>query len=266
MFRPRVIPVLLLRNMGLVKSINFANFKYIGDPINAVKIFNDLRADEIVFLDILASKESRVISLDFVREVGDEANMPFSVGGGIRNISDIRNILKAGAEKVVINTYASENSDFIKIASDEFGSSTIVVSIDVKKNILGKQLIYSYGGSKNTKMNPVDFAKLMEDKGAGELIVNSIDSDGTMYGYDINLIRSVSDAVSIPVVALGGAGKIDDFVLAIKIGHSSAVAAGSLFVFHGPRKAVLVNYPSIEEFEHLTLGIYEDPFFSGSSC
>ena len=138
MYRPRVIPILLLKNNGLVKSIRFKNHRYIGDPINAVKIFNDLKADELVFLDILATKKNRTISLDFVRNVGDEANMPFAVGGGIRTINDIKNIINAGAEKVIINTYASQNPDFIRESSDIFGSSSIVVSIDVKKKIFGK--------------------------------------------------------------------------------------------------------------------------------
>lgn len=251
MFRPRIIPVLLLRNLGLVKSVGFKNYKYIGDPINAVKIFNDLKADELVFLDILASKEKRAISLDFVLKVGDEANMPFSVGGGIKTIQDIKSILRAGAEKAVINTCAIENPSFISTAAKEFGSSTITVCIDVKKKILGRQQVYIYGGSKSTDLNPVSFAKSMEEKGAGELIINSIDRDGLMEGYDIELIKAISDSVTIPVVALGGAGRLADLNEAVKNGHASAVAAGSLFVFHGPRRAVLINYPQPEELKNI---------------
>ena len=243
MFRPRVIPILLLKGLGLVKSIKFKNYRYIGDPINAVKIFNDLKADELVFLDILASKEKRTISLDFVRKVGDEANMPFAVGGGIKSIQQIKEIINAGAEKVIINTYAVENPDFIKQASDIFGSSTIVVSIDVKKKFLGKKQVYIIGGGKSTGLDPVSFAKLMEEKGAGEIIINSIDKDGLMTGYDLSLIEEVSKAVAIPVVAAGGAGGIQDFKPAINV-YASAVAAGSMFVYHGPRHAVLINYPS----------------------
>lgn len=244
MFRPRVIPILLLKDKGLVKSVQFKNYNYIGDPINAVKIFNDLKADELVFLDILASKEKRKISLEFVRKVGDEANMPFAVGGGVQTIQDIKEIINAGAEKVIINSYAVENPDFIKEASEEFGSSTIVVSIDVKKKLFGKNQVYTHGGSKSSGISPVDFAKSMEEKGAGEIIINSIDQDGLMNGYDIDLTREVAMAVKIPVVACGGAGKLEDFKTAINSAYSSAVAAGSLFVYHGPRKAVLVNYPS----------------------
>jgi cyclase len=247
MFRPRVIPVLLLKNLGLVKSVKFKDYRYIGDPINAVKLFNDLGADELAFLDILANNENRSISLDFVRRVGDEANMPFSVGGGIRSIKEIRQVLNAGAEKVIVNTYASENPCFIKEASEEFGSSTIVVSIDVKKSLFGKELVYNYSGRKATKYDSVSFAQLMEVQGAGEIIVNSIERDGMMNGYDISLIKKISEAVRIPVVALGGAGNNNDLRKAVMEGYASAVAAGSLFVFHGARRAVLINYPTQEE-------------------
>ena len=250
MFRPRVIPILLLKNKGLVKSIKFKNHRYIGDPINAVKIFNDLKADELVFLDILASKSKRMISLDFVRKVGDEANMPFAVGGGIRTVAEIKQVINAGAEKVVINSYAVENPNFIKEASDVFGSSTIVVSIDVKKKVFGKKQVYTHGGSKSTGLNPIEFAKLMEKCGAGEIIINSIDQDGTMSGYDLNLIESISSAVTIPVVAAGGAATTNDFKLAVK-SFASAVAAGSMFVYHGARKAVLINYPPLSEIKRL---------------
>lgn len=244
MFKPRTIPVLLLKNRGLVKSIAFKNHRYIGDPINAVKIFNDLKADELVFLDILASKENRTVSLDFVKDVGEEANMPFAVGGGVKTIEQIRKIINAGAEKVVINTNAAKDPDFIKAAAETFGSSTITVCIDVKKNILGKEQAWSMNGSKPSGISPVDYALLMEEKGAGELIIQSIDLDGTMKGYDIRLIRKISESVSIPVVALGGAGRIDDLRKGFKEGYASALAAGSIFVFHGPRKAILINYPT----------------------
>lgn len=247
MFIPRIIPVLLLKDKGLVKSIRFKDYRYIGDPINAVKIFNDLRADELVFLDILASKEKRLISLDFVRNVGDEANMPFAVGGGIRNIEDIRKIIHAGAEKVAINTFAIENPSFIEEAAREFGSSTIIVSLDVKKKRFGKKQLYILSGSKSTGLSPIEFAKHMEERGAGEILLNSIDHDGIMDGYDLELVREVSDAVSIPVVACGGAGGLQHLREGVMKGHASAVAAGSMFVYHGPRKAVLVNYPSTEE-------------------
>ena len=249
MFRPRIIPVLLLKNQGLVKSIAFKNHRYIGDPINAVKIFNDLKADELVFLDILASKENRTISLDFVKNVGEEANMPFAVGGGIKTIENIREIIGAGAEKVIINTEAAKNPDFIHEASETFGSSTIVVCIDVKKKFLGKEETWIFGGSKPTGKTPVEFAQQMEARGAGEIIIQSIDRDGTMNGYDIPLIRKISEAISIPVVALGGAGNLQHMKQAFYEGFANGLAAGSMFVYHGARKGVLINYPERKEIE-----------------
>jgi len=253
MFRPRVIPVLLLKNKGLVKSVNFKNYRYIGDPINAVKIFNDLRADELVFLDILASKENRTIPVEFVRQVGDEANMPFAVGGGIKTLTAIEDVIKAGAEKVIINTYGIQNPDFIKEASENFGSSTIVVSIDVKKNIFRKERVYVYGGSKISSYGALDLAKLLEEKGAGEIFLTSIDKEGTMSGYDFELIKRIASNVSIPVIAHGGAGTLYDLKKAVKESYASAVAAGSMFVYHGPRNAVLINYPTQEELRKLFL-------------
>jgi len=251
MFRPRVIPVLLLKGQGLVKSVQFKNHRYIGDPINAVRIFNDLKADELIFLDILATKENRIISLDFVKNVGEEANMPFAVGGGIKTISQIRDILNSGAEKVVINTKAFLNTGFIRQAADTFGSSTISVCIDVKKKLFGPEQSWIIAGSKPTGKSPVEIAKEMERQGAGELIIQSIENDGMMKGFDLQLIRRISEAVTIPVVALGGAGSIMDFKQAVNEGSASAVAAGSMFVYHGPRNAVLVNYPTHEQLAEL---------------
>ena len=244
MFRPRVIPVLVLQNLGLVKTIKYNKSRYIGDPINAVKIFNDLKADELIFLDIKASKEKRKISLDFVKKVGAEANMPFAVGGGIKTITDIKEIINAGAEKVVLNTSTFEDPEFVKKASQEFGSSTIVVSIDVKKRFLRGEQVFICGGTKATGENPLDYAKKMEKFGAGEIIINSIEHDGMMNGYNIELIKEISENVTITTVASCGAGKFSDFSKAINDGYASAVAAGSLFVYHGPRNAVLINYPT----------------------
>lgn len=247
MFRPRIIPVLLLKNRGLVKSVNFKNHRYIGDPINAVKIFNDLKADELVFLDILASREKRTISVDFVKEVGDEANMPFAVGGGIKTLGDIEKLIKAGAEKVIINSYAVENPHFIKEAAENFGSSTIVAAIDVKKNIFKKEKVYAYGGRKASKYDPVTLAQIYEANGVGEIIITSIEQEGTMQGYDLTLIKKVASKVLVPVVAHGGAGSFEDFKRAVKESYASAVAAGSMFVYHGPRRAVLINYPNRDD-------------------
>ena len=247
MFRPRIIPVLLLKNLALVKSIQFKNHRYIGDPINAVRIFNNLKADELVLLDIEASKSKRLISLDFVKNVGEEAYMPFAVGGGVKSIEDIKAIIHAGAEKVVINTHAARNPDFIKEASDTFGSSTIVVCIDVKKKMFKGQRTWILGGSRSTAFTPLEFAQLMEKNGAGELIIQSIEKDGTMEGYDVELTKHISTAVSVPVVALGGAGKETDLIEGYQDGYANALAAGSLFLYQGKKRGVLINYPDKNE-------------------
>lgn len=251
MFRPRIIPVLLLKKQGLVKSIKFKNHRYIGDPINAVKIFNDKRADELVFLDINATRDNRLISLDFVSKVGDEANMPFAVGGGIKTIEDIRKILENGAEKVVINTAAIENPNFVREASVTFGSSTIVICIDIKKNLFGKLQVVYKNAERKSKVDPILFAKKMEIEGAGEIIIQSVDRDGTFAGYDLDTIRQVSESVTIPVVALGGAKDFKDFKNVTENCFASAAAAGSMFVYHGQRKAVLINFPTKHQIKEL---------------
>ena len=248
MFRPRLIPVLLLQNNALVKSVKFKNHNYIGDPINAVKIFNDLKADELVLLDIDASLEGRRISSEVIRRVGEEANMPFSVGGGIKSIEDIKEVIACGAEKAILNTHAIKNPFLIKEAAAHFGSSTIVLCIDVKKRFLGKSnYVFIKNGRELTQYNPVTLAKMAEEMGAGEIIIQSITNDGTMRGYDIELIKSISNAVTIPTVALGGAGSIDDFKNAFQDGLVNGIAAGSFFVYQGSNKGVLINYPSKED-------------------
>lgn len=247
MFRPRVIPVLLLKNQALVKSRKFGDHNYIGDSINAVRIFNDLKADELVFLDIDASAQNRMIPLDFVKDVGGEANMPFSVGGGIRTINEIRSVIKSGAERVIIGSHAMVDPDFIYQASEEFGSSTITVCVDVKKKFLGGYQVCHLNGKKNTGYSPEEFALLMQEKGAGEIIIQSVEKDGMMQGYDIDLIKKISSSVTIPVVALGGAGNYEHLKEAYYSGGATGLAAGSLFVYHGPKKGVLINYP--ERFE-----------------
>lgn len=250
MFRPRIIPVLLLKDEYLVKSVQFKKHNYIGDPINAVRIFNSLQADELVFLDIEASRQGRLVDLNFVRNVGEEAHMPFAVGGGIRKLTDIQDIIAAGAEKVVIGTYALENPDFIRQASEAFGSSTISVCIDVKKKLFGKPVVWSMNGSRSYPYTAVEFAQLMEQKGAGEIIIQSIEHDGMMQGYQLELIRSISEAVTIPVVALGGASSEQDLEDAHLKSFANGVAAGSLFVYQGSQKGVLISYPKKKDFFH----------------
>lgn len=254
MLRPRIIPVLLLKNLALVKSVQFKNHRYIGDPINAVRIFNALKADELVFLDIEASIHNRLISLDFVARVSEESEMPLAVGGGVKSIADIKALISAGAERVVINTQAARNPDFIKDATEAFGSSTIVVCIDVRKKLFQGPRTWILSGRRSSAYSPIEFAQLMEKNGAGELIIQSIDRDGTMQGYDIELIKSISSAVSIPTVALGGAGQEKDFIEAYSNGHANALAAGSLFVYQGKKRGVLINYPDRNR------SIFEDSF------
>lgn len=251
MFLPRIIPVLLLKGKGLVKTVMFKEPKYIGDPINAVKIFNDLKADELVFLDITASKEGRTVSIDLVKDIGDEAFMPFGIGGGIQSVEQIEQLLKSGAEKVIINTQAIINPKLIEEASKIFGSQSIVVSIDVKKSFSGRYFVWIKDGAEKTNLNPVEAAKKAEDFGAGEIIINSIDLDGKMNGYDIKLVKTIVDEVNIPVVACGGAGTLDHLKEAFYEGNAHALAAGSMFVYHGPRNAVLINYPTKNEILQL---------------
>lgn len=237
----------MLRKRGLWKSRKFRDHVYLGDPINAVRIFNDLKADELVFLDIDASREGRCITHDFVRQVGEEASMPFAVGGGIRNLGEIKRLIATGAEKVVIGTFAAEKPGFIREAAREFGTSTLSVCMDVKRNFWGSEKVFVRSGRKGTGITPLNFAQKMEENGAGEIIVQSIERDGTMQGYDLAMIRSISEVVSIPVIALGGAGKMEHLKQAYTGAFATGLAAGSLFVFKGSRNSVLINYPENTE-------------------
>jgi cyclase len=229
-----------------VKTIRFKNPKYIGDPINAVKIFNEKEVDELVFLDITASKERREPNYKLISEITSECFMPLGYGGGIQNEHQIAKLLAIGVEKIVINTRATDRR-FLEAAVKTFGSSTIVASMDVKKAFLtGKQYVYTNSGSLKIQVDPVTYAKGLEDSGVGELFVTSIDQDGLMSGYDLELLTKITKQVSVPVVISGGAGSFADFKNAVQAG-ASAVAAGSLFVFKGPNRAVLINYPSQKE-------------------
>jgi cyclase len=247
MLRTRVIPCLLIDKGRLVKTVQFSNPKYLGDPINAVKIFNDKEVDELILLDIAATAEKRKPDFNFIAQIAGECFMPMGYGGGIKSIEDIKTIFNLGVEKIILNNYAIENPEFVKKASDIFGSQSIIISIDVK-NINGKYEVFAQNGKKPTQINPVDFALKMEKMGAGEILLNSIDRDGTMQGYDTELIERVAKLLTIPLVAGGGAGKIEDFVKATRAG-ASAVSAGSMFVFYGANRAVLINFPSREELE-----------------
>ena len=209
-----------------------------------VQFFNEKEVDELVFLDITATNENRSPAFQMLAGITSECFMPLGYGGGIRSIDDIKTLLSIGIEKVILNTSAIERPALVRAAADYAGSQAVVISIDVKKNFLGKYEVWTHSGKKGTGLDPVKHAIEMEKRGAGELFVNSIDRDGTMQGYDIELIRRLSDSVSVPVVACGGAGKLQDLADAIKLGGASAVAAGSFFVFHGPLRGVLISYPS----------------------
>lgn len=241
-----MVPCLLIQNQALVKTVRFKNPKYVGDPVNAVKIFNEKEVDELVLLDITATFEKRKPNFNLIAHIASEAFMPLGYGGGVQDVSDMKQLFSLGIEKIVINSYAVENPSFIKQASQLFGSQSIVVSIDVRKSIFGKYRVFTHNGSKNTRLEPVSFAQKIEKMGAGEILLTSIDRDGTMQGYDLDLIKSVSQSVNIPVIVCGGAGKKEDFAKAITAG-ASAVAAGSMFVFCGKHRAVLISYCEVSE-------------------
>jgi len=248
MLKTRVIPVLLLKDGGLYKGVKFKKHKYVGDPINTVKIFNDKEVDELILLDITASKNKKGPNFELLNNIAAEAFMPLAYGGGVTNIEQAKLLFSIGFEKIVLNSAIKNNDVLITFIANHFGSQSVVVSLDIKKNLFGKYSCFVECGSVDIKKNPIDFAKHLEKLGVGEIIVNSIDRDGTSKGYDLDMIEKISSCVSVPVVALGGAGSITDFANAVKFGASS-VAAGSMFVFNGPHNAVLITYPSYKELE-----------------
>ncbi len=249
MLRTRVIPCLLLRNGGLVKTVKFGEAKYVGDPINAVKIFNEKEVDELVFLDITATAANRGPNFELIRDIATEAFMPFGYGGGITTIEQVASLVALGVEKVVLNTSVVERPEFIREAANLVGSSSVVVSIDVKRSLLGRYEVVTRNAGRKSGLDPIEWARRAADLGAGEVLLTSVDRDGTQKGYDLALLRQVTEAVSIPVIASGGAGSLDDFRAAVQEAGASAVAAGSLFVFHGKHRAVLITYPDYRELE-----------------
>jgi cyclase len=248
MVEVRVIPCLLWQNSGLVKTVKFKDPTYVGDATNAIRIFNEKEVDELILLDIDASVKKQKPDIGLIRTIASECFMPLCYGGGITSLQDIRDIVNVGVEKVSLNTRAVEDPAFVKQAAETFGSSTIVVTIDYKKGLFGGTSVTAMGGRKKSKYNPMEFAQLMEQMGAGEIVLNSIDRDGTMSGYDTELIKKISDAVSIPVIAMGGAGRVEHFFELMENTHVAAVAAGSMFVFQGRHRAVLINYPDKKLF------------------
>ena len=250
MLKTRVIPSLLLRDGGLVKTVRFKDARYVGDPINAVRIFNEKEVDELVFLDIGATAGRRGPNFELLEDIASEAFMPFGYGGGITRVDEIRRLFGLGVEKVVLNSAAVANPELVSEAAALAGSSSIVVSIDARRSWLGKHGVYARAGTHDAKRSPVEYAREMEQRGAGEILLNSIDRDGTMSGYDLDLIQAVAQAVTVPVVAVGGAGTLQHFREAVDKG-ASAVSAGSMFVFHGRHRAVLITYPDYSDLERL---------------
>jgi imidazole glycerol-phosphate synthase subunit HisF len=243
MLRVRVIPCLQLRQDSLVKTVRFRKPAYIGDPVNTVRIFNELEVDELAFLDIRASVEGRGPNFPVLQQIADECFMPLAYGGGIRSFADAQSILPLGFEKVIVNSYAEKNPALIAELAEHFGSQAVIVSIDVRRNLWGRARVYTRSGTRNTHRDPVTWAQEAQARGAGELLLTSIDREGTWAGFDLELVRSVTDAVHIPVVAHGGAGSLDDIARVVNEAGASAVALGSMVVFQKQGRGVLVNFP-----------------------
>lgn len=250
MLKIRVIPCLLLQDGGLVKTENFKKPRYLGDPTNAVKIFNKKEVDELIFIDIEASKKNREPNWEVIEDLASECFMPLGYGGGITSLEQIERLLKIGVEKVIINHHALKNPEFITSAAEHFGTSTIVCAVDIKKNLWGKYEVFDHVKGKLTGLSPLEYVTKLEELGAGEIFINNVDREGSFKGFDLDYTRSIAHKVSVPVIICGGAASIQDIGLASKSGVS-AVAAGSLFVFQGPHRAVLISYPSPEDLKKI---------------
>ncbi|TMM58945.1 imidazole glycerol phosphate synthase subunit HisF [Maribacter algarum] len=252
MLRSRIIPCLLVRNKGLVKTVQFKEGKYVGDPINAVKIFNEKEVDELIVLDIDATKEGREPDFKMIENLANESRMPLCYGGGVKTVEHAKKIIHLGAEKVALSSAVIANPNLVTEIAKAVGVQSVIVVLDVKKKgLFGKYQVYTHNGTKSTGKDPKELAKQFEALGAGEIVVNSIDNDGIMKGYDGKLIDMIRSAINLPMTVLGGAGTLDDIKGIIKKYKVIGVAAGSLFVFKGKYKAVLINYPNREEIKEL---------------
>jgi cyclase len=256
MLRPRIIPCLLVHEKGLVKSVNFKNHKYVGDPINAVRIFNEKEVDELMVIDIDATVENREPDYKMIENLATECRMPLCYGGGVKTVEQAQRIFSLGVEKIAISSAIIEDPDFITRMAEKVGTQSVVAVLDVKKKLLGGYEVYTHNGKKKTGKNPIEFAKELEKLGIGEIVINSIDNDGVMKGYDLSIIEKVRDVVSIPMTVLGGAGSLEDIKQLIKKFGIIGASAGSLFVFKGVYKAVLINYPSRDEKDSLIMDNY----------
>jgi imidazole glycerol-phosphate synthase subunit HisF len=247
MLRSRIIPCLLVHNKGLVKTVKFKDPKYVGDPLNAVRIFNEKEVDELMVLDIDATKEGRGPDMTLIKNLAQECRMPLCYGGGVNTPQQAKEIINLGAEKVALSYAAINNPSLVNKIAKAVGTQSVIVVLDVKKKFLGGYEVYTLNGSKATGKDPIDAAKQFEELGAGEIVINSIDQDGTMSGYDIKLNDKIRNAISLPMTILGGASSLDEIGKSIKYYKTIGAAAGSLFVFKGKYRAVLINYPSYDE-------------------
>lgn len=243
MARVRIIPVLLLHNGGLYKTVRFKNAAYIGDPINSVRIFNEKEADELMVLDFRATKENKGINFSKIEEMAGEAFMPMAYGGGIKSFDDAKKVFDAGFEKIVLNSILFSKPQLVKEITAVYGAQAVIGVMDVNKNFFGKPKVFSHSGTTNTGYAPVEWAKNVESMGVGEIMMNSIELDGTWTGYDLNLVEKVSQVLSVPLIACGGAGNVMHLKNAVEAG-ASAVAAGSMFVYQKKGMGVLISFPS----------------------
>jgi len=251
MLRPRIIPCLLIQKKGLVKTVKFGPGKYVGDPINAVKIFNEKEADELIVLDIDATANGVEPDFALIQKLAAECRMPLCYGGGIKTVEQAKRIIGLGVEKVAISSAALADPSLITAIASEIGSQSVVVVLDVKKSLFGKYEVYTHNGRKGSGRSAVELARLAESLGAGEVVINSIDLDGQMKGYDLDLAKKVRDAIRLPMSVLGGAGSLDDIDKLIRACGVVGAAAGSLFVFKGSYRAVLINYPGGDQRDSL---------------
>lgn len=251
MLQSRVIPCLLLKNRGLVKGTRFRDHQYVGDPINAVRIFNDKEVDEIAFLDITATNESKEPDYELIRDITTECFIPFSYGGGIRKFDHAAKLFTLGVERVILNTAAAENPALVKEISNAYGAQSVIVSVDVHRSRAGEFELYTHSGKKSQKTALIDYVRQMEEAGAGEILLTSIDRDGTLGGLDIGLLDLVSREVSIPVIISGGAANMEHLKSAFDHG-ASAVGAGAMFVYYGKHRAVLITYPTQDELKQVS--------------
>ena len=243
MLRTRVIPTLLLRNESLVKTKQFSKYVYVGDPANTVRIFNELEVDELIFLDITATVEKRSPNLKVLSEIAEECFMPLAYGGGIKSLDDAKAVFDIGFEKISLNSEIMHNPNLISEIAKHYGSQAVITSIDVKKSFFGKNFVRCVRSKSKINFTPVEWAKELERLGAGEILLTSVDREGTWEGFDLDLVKQVADAVDIPVIAHGGAGSITHINDVVNKANASAVALGSMIVFQKKGMGVLVNFP-----------------------